>query len=159
MRRPLPRPPLPPRTPAENAAACYALTREDRLGPAHAKRVVENFLAYPPSTRAAAMNSLGLLDDKGMTYAGAVAQRLADEDEAVYIKAVAIEALGNMREHGAAYAAVVAEYLQDPMPFMRAAAATSLGKMGGGAEAYLGSLRSLGSDPDAAVQSRAASTA
>merc|ERR1712217_280740 len=88
---------------------------------------------------------------EGMYYAGVVAQRLLDQ-EAPIVKIAALEALGDMQDHGAVYAEVVADYLQDPIPQVRAAAACAMGKMGTEAEPFVGSLQALTNDMDEAVQ-------
>merc|ERR1712039_791327 len=115
------------------------------------EKVFEKVMDYNPAVRAAACKALGLMGEKGMYYAGVVAQRLLDQ-EAPIVKIAALEALGEMQDHGAVYAEIVADYLQDPIPQVRAAAATALGKMGTEAEPFVGSLKALTNDMDEAVQ-------
>merc|ERR1711963_7731 len=106
---------------------------------------------YSPSVRAASIKSLGKMGEKGMFYAGAVAQRLMADEESEHVKMSAIEALGNMGDHGAVYADVVSEYLQCPVAAFRVVAVTCLGKMGSEAEMYVGSVKALRNDPDSQV--------
>merc|ERR1712039_822061 len=115
------------------------------------EKVFEKVLDYNPAVRGAACKALGMMGEKGMYYAGVVAQRLL-EQEAPIVKIAALEALGEMQDHGAVYAEVVADYLQDPIPQVRAAAAAALGKMGTEAEPFVGSLQALTNDMNEAVQ-------
>merc|ERR1711985_133920 len=115
------------------------------------EKVFEKVLDYNPAVRGAACKSLGMMGEKGMYYAGIVAQRLLDAEPPI-VKIAALEALGEMQDHGAVYADVVADYLQDPLPQVRAAAATSLGKMGTEAEPFVGSLKALSNDVSEEVQ-------
>merc|ERR1712187_395025 len=114
----------------------------------YVEKVFEKIMDYSPSVRAASIKALGKMGEKGMFYAGAVAQRLMAEEEAEPVQVAAIEALGNMGDHGAVYADVVSEYLQNPLASFRAAAVASLGKMGSEAEIYVGSVKALRNDPD-----------
>lgn len=137
--------------PSVKEEAMLALAELGDEGTEFIEKVFEKVMDYSPTVRAAAVQALGKMGEKGQLYAGAIAQRLLNF-EAPNVKIAALEALGNMEDHGCAYADVIADYLNDPVPNIRAAAATSLGKLGGSeVEAFHGAIRALADDPDTEV--------
>jgi len=140
---------FPDKCPAVREEALLALAELGEDGEEHIEKVFEKLEDLSPVVRAAAARALGRME-KGSLYAGRVVQLL--QEEAIIVRVAVIEALGLMRERGAAYMEEVAEALNDLSPEVRAAAATSLGKMGNDAlDNFAADLRRLCDDPNASV--------